>query len=560
MPDHFHQQAQTSRLQRPMKTYRPADEVDFVIVGSGAAGGVLARELSCADFSVVVLEQGPWLSERDFSHDSLDNRYHPERRLDNDTTLQPQMRRANDTETARHRQFANFGRVVGGGTVHFAANYWRFPESEFQLATRKGVPDGSSVADWPISYKDLEPYYTKVDWEIGVSGKSGNPFEAPRSRDYPLPPLPIKCEGVLCERGAKKLGWLAWPSPLAILSRPYRGRAACVGCGLCVRHGCEVQAKSSTLVAMIPGAVATRRCEIRPHSYVRKIEMSSSGRATGVTYFDKDRKEQFQRAKVVVLSANGVETPKLLLLSATSAFPNGLANSSGEVGRNFMTNVAGHSNALFEHDVNGWKGAGNSRMIFDFFETPSALGLYGGGGIALNSQGTLPTGGSWPGEPRWGSEWKKRARDYFTKRVSAGGSCTQLPVATNRVDLDPVEKDAWGLAAPRLTFTPHPLDRKLAEWMGARGRELLEAAGAAKVSEVGVATLVSQHLLGTCRMGTDPTKSVVNADHRAHDVPNLFMVDGSSFVTSGPAPTLTIQALAFRAADRIAHLAKMHAI
>ena len=544
---------------RPMKVYRPTDEVDFVIIGSGAAGGIMARELARSGFSIVVLEQGPWLTEKDFSHDPLDSLYHPERRLDNATRVQPQTWRANEAQTARRRRFGWYGRVVGGGTVHFAANYWRFPEIEFERATRLGVPEGSSVADWPITYKELEPYYTKVEWEIGVSGKAGNPFEAWRSKAYPMPPLPITSGGVLCERSAKKLGWLAWPNAMAILTSPYRGRAACVQCGFCMRYGCEVQAKSSTLVAMIPSAVATSRCEIRPNSYVRRIEMGPNGRVTGVTYFDKDKKEVFQRAKAVVLSANGVETPKLLLLSATSAFPNGLANSSGQVGRNFMGNMQCGSDALFDHEINGWKGVGG-RKIVDFLEVPRQLGLYGGGVFGLGGGGGDPNGGSWPGEPTWGHEWKKRAKDYFCNRGGSGAITTQLPVSTNRVDLDPVEKDAWGLPVPRLTFTPHPLDTKLSEWFVGHNRELLKAAGAAKISESYSGLQNPAHLLGTCRMGKDPKTSVINADHRAHDVPNLFIVDGSSFVTSGSAPTQTIQALAFRAAERIARLAKTGSI
>lgn len=542
-----------------MKTYRPTDEVDFVIIGSGAAGGVMAHELARSGFSVVVLEQGPWLTEKDFSHDPLNNRYHPEKSL-SQTADQPHTFRAKEADTAKKVEDIEYGRVVGGGTVHFTGNYWRCPEIEFEQATRLGVPEGSSVADWPITYKDLEPYYTKVDWEIGVCGKAGYSFEPWRSKGYPVPPLPIKSEGVLCERGAKKLGWHAWPSPMAILSRPYRGRAACVACGLCGGYGCEVQAKSSTLVAMIPGAVATSQCEIRPNSYVRRIEMGRNGRVTGVTYFDRDKKDVFQRAKAVVLSANGVETPKLLLLSATGAFPDGLANSSGQVGRNFMCNGYAAAGALFDQAVNGWKGVNVSRVIWDFFEIPRELGLYGGGGLDMRMSG----GNSWPGEPTWGREWKKRAKVYYSNRVQALAHTTQLPVSTNRIDLDPVEKDAWGLSVPRITFTGHPLDTKLTQFFMDRARELLQAAGAAKLSEPRVATAGfpgGGHLLGTCRMGKDPKTSVIDADHRTHDVPNLFIVDGSSFVTSGRGqPTMTIQALAFRAADRITQLAKARSI
>ncbi len=541
-----------------MKTYRPSDEVDFVIVGSGAAGGVMARELSQAGFSVVVLEQGPWLTENDFKHDEI---WMGDRAgLTNDQRLQPNTFREKESDTAQRNGWAWYGRVVGGGSVHFTANYWRFPEIEFQQATRLGVPEGSSVADWPIKYADLEPYYTKVEWEVGVSGLAGNPFEPPRTKGYPLPPLPIKSEGVLLERGARKLGLHPWPAPMAILSQPYRGRSGCLACGFCFGFGCEARAKSSTLVSMIPGAIASGRCEIRPSSYARKVEVGANGRVTGVTYFNKERNEVFQRAKAVVLSANGVETTKLLLMSATTSAAQGLANSSGQVGRNIMFNGGGYSSALFEHEINGWKGAVVSRVTWDQVEVPKDTGLYGGGGFDFRSQMTPFNAGfgGLPGVRGWGREWKKNLPAIFSRSVMAAGHTTQLPVASNRVDLDPTLKDDWGLPAPRLTFKEHPNDTKLQQWFAARGKDLLDAAGAQQILFSGGGDSNSgPHLLGTCRMGSDPKTSVVSADHRTHDVPNLFIVDGSSFVTSGRGqPTMTIQALAFRAADRITKLAK----
>jgi choline dehydrogenase-like flavoprotein len=543
----------------PMKKYRPTDEVDFVVVGSGAAGGVVARELSRAGFSVVVLEAGPWLNENDFRHDDFWGDTHPDKSLTNDLQLLPQTLRRTELEKAERRGWAQYGRIVGGGSVHFSANYWRFPEVEFRQATRHGVPDGSSVADWPITYADLEPYYTKVEWEVGVSGLAGNPFEPPRSKPYPLPPLPIKSEGVLLERAAKKVGWHPWPAPMAILSKPYRGRSGCAACGFCYGFACEVRAKSSSLVSVIPDAIATGRCEIRPLSYVRRVQLSDAGRATGVVYFDAKKREVFQRAKAVVLSANGLETVKLLLISKTSAFPDGLANSSGQVGRNLMFNGAGIAQALFEHEINAWKGVVASRVVWDTFELPDSLGLYGGGGFDFRNPSTPLAGGQqWDGDPMFGSAWKKKARDYFTKSLSVFGHTSQLPVASNRIDLDPTLVDAWGLPAPRLTFTAHPSDQKLAAWFRDRGKELLSAAGAIRVND-GFADpgTGGPHLLGTCRMGNDPKASVVNADHRTHDVRNLYIVDGSSFVTSGRGqPTMTIQALAFRAADRIGKLVK----
>jgi choline dehydrogenase-like flavoprotein len=545
-----------------MKTYHPSDEVDFLIVGSGSAGGVMARELSRAGFSVVVLEQGPWLTEADFKHDELwVNDRHG---LTNDPAVQPATFREKEADTAKRNGWAQYGRVVGGGSVHFTANFWRFPEFEFNQATKFGVPAGSSIADWPISYADLEPYYTKVEWEVGVSGLAGNPFEPPRRKGFPMPPMPIKSEGVLLERGARKLGYTPWVSPMAIASQPYRGRSGCLACGFCIGFGCEARAKSSVLVSMIPAALATKRCEIRPLSYVRKVVTDAKGRVTGVTYFDKDRKEVFQRAKAVVLSANGAETPKLLLMSASSAFPDGLANSSGMVGRNIMFNGGALALGIFEHEINGWKGAVVSRVVWDHYALPKDVGLYGGGGYDFRSMIT-PVGVGFntaPGAPRWGREWKRGLRKSFNNSLISYGHTTQLPTLANRVDLDPTEKDAWGLPAIRLTFKEHENDTKLQAWFLKRATELLQAAGAEQTSDLfSGPSNGGPHLLGTCRMGHDPKTSVVNADHRAHDVPNLFIVDGSSLVTSGRGqPTMTIQALAFRAADRITALARSGAL
>ena len=561
MSEHSHEPR--GAQQAPMRTYRPTDEVDFVVVGSGAAGGVMARELARNGFSVVVLEAGPWLTERDFSHDGFWGQIHPEKSLTNSRKDLPGTERPTANDETTPSGWNNYGRIVGGGTVHFTANYWRFQESEFEQATRYGVPDDSTIADWPIRYADLEPYYTKVEWEVGVSGLAGNPFEPPRSRPFPVPPLPIKSEGVLLERAARKLGMHPWPAPMAILSRPYRGRSGCVACGICFGNACEVRAKSSTLVTMVPEAIATGRCEIRPLSYVRRVETNARGRVTGVTYFDRNKREITQRAKVVVLSANGCETPKLLLMSATSAFADGLANSSGQVGRHIMFNGSALRDGLFEHEINGWKGAVVGCVVWDTFDLPASLGVYGGGGFDFRcGYAPMDGGATWPGEPTWGSAWKKRARDYFTKRLGVYGHMSSLPTPNNRMDLDPTVKDAWGLPAPRLTFTGHPNDYKLAAWFGNRGEELLRAAGALSVAgDYGQPDTGGPHLLGTCRMGNDSRTSVVNADHRAHDVPNLFIVDGSNFVTSGRGqPTMTIQALAFRAADRITALAKSNSI
>lgn len=544
----------------PGPIYAPADEVDFVIVGAGSAGGVMARELSQAGFRVVVLEQGPYLRAADFRHDEL--AIGQLAALTNDLESQPNTFRTSERDVAKKKDVLKYGRLVGGGSVHFTANYWRFHEIDFIERSRKGAIAGANFADWPITYADLEPYYTKVDWEIGVSGLAGsNPFDAPRTRGYPLPPLPIKPAGVLAERAATKMGWHAFPAPMAIISQPYRGRTACVHCGFCETYGCEMNAKSSTLATMIPEAEQTGRCEIRPQSYVRRIETNAAGRATGVTYFDAQRREIFQRAKSVVLCANGAETPKLLLMSESSRFPNGLANSSGYVGRNLMFNGGAMSGGAFEHEINGYRGVVTSRVIQDTYELDSALGIAGGGGFDFRhdlSPISFALGGLPTDAPKWGPEYKRMLQEYFTRSVYILAHATSLPVETNSISLDPTLQDAWGLPAIRMTFAEHPNDVRLNEYMQDRSMELLDAAGAKKSWRFSRDPWFPQvHLLGTCRMGNDPNTSVVDKHHRAHDVPNLIIVDGSSFVTSGRGqPTMTIQALAFRAAEHAARMAK----
>ena len=538
--------------------YNPSDRVDFVIVGSGAAGGVLARELSRAGFRIVVLEQGPDVREKDFQHDEF--KYIFQNAITNDWKTEPNTFRRTESDKAGVQPSILYGRCVGGGTVHFTANYWRFREIDFIERSKVGPIPGAGLVDWPITYKDLEPYYTKVDWEIGVSGEPG-PSDPWRSKPYPLPPVEIKSSGALLERGARKLGWHPQPAPMAILSRDYQGRNACVHCGYCESFGCEVGAKSSVIASMIPQAEKTGRCEIRANSYVREISTDAAGRVTGVIYFEAQKREIFQKANAVIVCANGVQTPRLLLMSKSPQFPNGLANSSGLVGKYLMFNGAGLASGQFDEPLNEYKSVVVTRALFDFYQFDPKLGLYGGGGMDMRFD-MLPINfalnGLPPGAPRWGAEFKEQVARNFTRSVYVYGHCTSLPVVTNSVSLDPDVKDGWGLPAVRITYKDHPEDLKTEEFFRQRGLELLEAAGARKKwsfppqeQQFGV------HLLGTCRMGTDPKTSVIDTDHRTHDVPNLFLCDGSSLVTGGRGqPTMTIQALAFRAADRIISLAK----
>ena len=553
--------ARTPRIPMPQRTFGEDGEVDFVIVGSGASGGVLAAELSRAGFDVVVLEQGPWRTARDFDHDEVGHWILGS--LTGSPEDDPQTFRADpsaEAEVASAPPPLIYARGVGGSSVHFTANYWRLRPVDFRERSLWGPISGTGFADWPLTYDELEPYYTRAEWEVGVSGVAA-PGDPRRSRPYPMPPLPVKSSGVLFERGARAMGWNAQPAPMAILSEPYDGRAPCMHCGYCMGYGCEVDAKSSTLASMIPKAVATERCEIRPDSTVIRVETSAAGRATGVVYLDADGVEHRQRGKAVVLAANGAETPRLLFMSESSAFPHGLANGSGLVGKYLMFNGQTASHGVFEHPLNEYRSVQVTRIMMDFYDADPGRGFYGGGGMdgrMFNGPLFFALGGLPPDMPRWGEAYRRALPDYFVRTMEVAGHTTSLAVETNSVSLDPVARDRWGRPAIRTTYHDHPDDLAMMQFFVERGEEILQAAGARKVwsSPVGPQTL-GAHLLGTCRMGDDPETSVVDRFHRSHEVPNLFICDGSSLVTSGRGqPTLTIQALAFRAAEHMARFAR----
>jgi choline dehydrogenase-like flavoprotein len=541
--------------------YPEGQQVDFVIVGSGAAGGVLAKELSTNGFSVVVLEQGPYIRPFQFRHDELHTYFGDG--LVGRLADHPQSFRATPDVEAQPAFFFPalfYAKVVGGSSLHFAANYWRLRPIDFNERSVLGPISGTTFADWPITYEELEPYYTKVDWEIGVSGEPG-PDDPPRSRGYPVPPMPIKSSGVLLRDGAARTGHTSMPAPLAILSRPHNGRAACIHCGLCWGQACEVGAKSSTLASMIPVAERTGRCEIRDRSTVTRVETDAAGRASRVVYLDAEGVERAQAARAVVLSANGAETPRLLFLSESTQHPDGLANSSGMVGQNLMFNYNPLTTAQFSEPLNEYKSVVATRVVMDYYETDPARGYYGGGGMdARASFGPLfwaALDNPKPGMPTWGAGFKEQLTRY-AHTMTVMGHGTSLPRAENSITLDPDLVDAWGRPAIRTTYLDHPDDLAFAEFLQDRSVEIMEAAGAEQVwrTPIGPST-IGAHLLGTCRMGNDPSASVVDRYHRAHDVPNLFICDGSSMVTSGRGqPTMTIQALAFRAADHIGELAR----
>jgi len=550
-------------------TYALDEAVDFVIIGSGSAGGILAKEMSVNGFKVVVLEQGPFRTAEDFTHDSLDVFVFGELTGGGSENHQ-QTFRHDESEVAvvspGRQAPAFYAQTVGGSSVHFTANFWRLRELDFNERSLLGPISGTNFSDWPISYADLEPHYARVDWEIGVSGAPGK-NDSFRSRPFPTPPLPIKSSGVLMERGARKMGFDVQVEPVAILSKTLNGRPGCINCGFCMGFGCEVNAKSSTLAAMIPDAIASGNCEVRAECAVYEISTNAEGRADEVLYIDPEGKQRSQKTKAVIVSANGAETPRLLLNSASAQHPDGLANSSGFVGRNLMYNSHANVQSVFDEPLNDYKGAQVSRMVHHFYESDPNRGFYGGGGIdARPFAAAVPLlyslMGGRPGGPSWGADFKADLEHDFTRTMFLFCGATSIAQDRNNVTIDPTHKDRWGRPSLRITYRDHDDDREIARFLGDRAAEIAEAAGASNVWKHPVEYQTGgPHLLGTCRMGDDPTTSVVDRNHRSHDVPNLFVCDGSSMVTSGRGqPTMTIMALAFRASEHIIAAARNNEI
>ena len=548
----------------PDTTFNTRDEVDFVIVGSGSAGGIIAKELATSGFSVVVLEQGPYRKATDFDHDEIDVVFN-QSLLGGGPHIHNQTFRHTENEeaqTATQMTPAEYAMTVGGSSVHFTANFWRLRESDFKEHSMWGSIEGTNFVDWPISYAELEPYYTKVEWDIGVSGAPG-PNDSFRSKDFPMKPMPINSSGVLMEKGAKALGLTTQVEPVAILSEPHNGRAPCIHCGYCMFFGCEVGAKSSTLFTMIPQAEASGNCEIRPNSAVFRLETGADGKISEVLYYDAEMIEQAQKAKAVVVCANGAETPRLLLMSESSQHPDGLSNSSGYVGRNLMFNAHALAFGNFEQQLNEYKSIQVTRIVHDFYETDPKRGFFGGGGIDAraffsatpirHAMSALP-----PGTPRWGAEFKNTIAETYTRQMAMATGNTSLPMDSNNITLDPENTDQWGRRSIRVTYNDHPDDLAMAKFLGNKAEEMIDAAGAIRTWQFPVEPSTrSNHLMGTCRMGDDPETSVIDKYHRSHEVKNLFMCDGSSMVTAGRGqPTMTIMALAFRAAEHIAKAAR----
>jgi choline dehydrogenase-like flavoprotein len=527
-PDPAHRLGPMQAIDFPMHRFAEGEEVDYVIVGVGSAGGVLLQRLARAGFKVLGLEAGPfWDTERDWVSDEAGSHqlYWEDLRITGGKN--PLALGAN-----------NCGKGVGGGSVHWAAFTPRFHPSDFEVHTRDGVG-----ADWPISYADLKPYYELLELEMPVAGPAWFPWGDPHG--YTFGPHPMGGVGNTLIRGCSELGIpVSAGGPVAILSGSRGDRPHCIYRGFCIQ-GCKVGAKASTLVTHVPDALENG-AEIRDRCMVSRIEHEKkTNRVTGVHYFDAKGSARFQKAKAVIVSGYAIETPRLLLNSACDGYENGLANSSGTVGRYLMAQAGNVILGRFEEPVRMYKAPPAHAMTEEFYETDPRRDF--ARGFAIQTVGPLPIAFAkqmMAARGSWGWGLRRIMMDY--NHWSAFGLLGEiLPWADNRVTLAE-EKDQFGLRVAHVNFDLHDNDKKLIAFGRAKVEEVMRAAGAQEIEQ----EARYAHLVGAARMGGDPATSVVDGFGRSHDIANLFVCDGSILPTQGSAnPGLTIQALAARTAD-----------
>jgi choline dehydrogenase-like flavoprotein len=520
------------------------DKVDVLIIGSGASGAAVAWSLADTRMRILCLEQGDWVKPTDYPSNGRDW----EARLFGDFAINPN-RRARETDYPINDanspiKVVNFN-GVGGSTIMYTAHYPRLHPSDFRVKTLDGVAD-----DWPVDYETLEPFFAENDRMTGVSGLAGDPAYPPKQP--PMPPIPMGKSGQRLARAMNQLGWHWWPSDTSIATVDYEGRGRCLNLGHCT-PGCAQGAKASTDITYWPAALRAG-VELRTRARVREITVDGNGMATGVIYYDEKGVEHFQPAEMVILACNGVGTPRLMLNSKSGRFPDGIANSSDQVGRNLMFHPYAFTYGYVDEPLDGNHGPPLCLWSHEFYETDKTRDFvrgyifqFGRGTGSIIEAITSTANGRLP----WGEDHHKVYRILLNRRIYLAAICEDLPEAHNRVTLDPGIRDSNGIPAPRIDYTVSENSRRMMAHAHARATEVLKAAGAHTIAIDDVPNS-GWHLLGTARMGTDPERSVVNEWGRCHDVKNLFIVDGSIWVTSGGVnPTSTIQALALYIADRI---------
>ncbi len=526
-PDEPHMLGPVQKLEFPMHHFDANEEVDFCIIGVGSGGGVMLQRLARAGFRVVGLDAGPfWDTERDWVSDEAGS-----------SKLYWNELRITGGEDPITLGANNSGRGVGGGSVHWAGFTPRFHPSDFRVYSQ----DGAGV-DWPISYEDIRPYYELLEKEIPVSGPAYFPWGYPHG--YPYGPHPMGGVGDVLIKGCSQLGIrVSAGGPVAILEGSHGDRQHCIYRGFCIQ-GCKVGAKQSTLISHVPDAIRNG-AEIRANCMVSRINMGKNGLVTGVNYFDPDGNERELRAKVVLVAGYAIETPRLLLNSACPGFENGLANSSGTVGKYLMVQIGNVVAGRFEDPIRMYKAPPAHALTEEFYETDPKRDFVRG--FAIQTVGPLPIAFAkqmMVAKGAWGWGMRRVMMDY-NHWAALGVLGEILPWEDNRVELSDVT-DEHGLRVAKVTFRLHDNDKKIAKFGVEKTTEILYAAGAQEVVE----EPRYAHLVGGARMGNDPSSSVTDSFGRAHDIPNLFICDGSLLPTQGSAnPGLTIQALSARIAD-----------
>ena len=561
---------------------------EAVVVGSGAAGSVVAHELARAGWSVTVLERGrnlrPGFGKRPspklgthYSSDELKSA-----RLFGfpDPLLEPytgrtQSEAADGVERSGQGALGQLGAAVGGTSLHYNAKFPRFWKQDFHMLSELGPIAGAQVEDWPIGYDDLAPYYDEVERRVGVQGDldampARTREQSPRSRPFDMPPNPISYAGQLLQEAAQGLGFTTYPQPAAVNSTTYAGRPACNSCGLCSGFGCPINARGDALVSWLNPAVRTGRVRVIARAFAYRVDTTPNGRrTTGVRYVDAAGRRRRIAADTVVLAGSPINTARLLLMSAGAMHPDGLGNRSGQVGRNMMFHNFTLSAAVLPQDIHPNRSQSNPLQMDDLigpFTGPEvqALGVpYVKGGL-VQVGGALPlftSAGLYAGFTEYGRDHKEAMRLGILHRRIAGSQLVgeDLPQASNRIDLDPGVKDHNGFPAARITYSPHRHEQAAAALLGARleamHARVRGAAGAAVVPYPIISSGIpgTAHLAGTARMGVDPAHSVCDASGRLHEVDGVYVADASTFVTfPGFNPTNTIMANALRIARGIA--------
>jgi gluconate 2-dehydrogenase alpha chain len=550
------------------------EKTDVVIVGLGAGGGMAAYVLANAGLKVVGLEAGPRLDNADFMADLdeisgwwIRNKFGDVKFNRETPTWRPNPDAPTQAPPVPASPMMN---GVGGSSIHYTSMSWRLTENDFKIRSstidrygESAIPEGSTLADWPVDSSVMEPYYDNVEYIIGVSGEGGaNPHEAPRARNYPMPPIHRSGYVRLGEEAAAGLGYNPFPLPSAINSEPYNDRPACTYCGYCTGFGCWNDSKSSTLVTSIRAAEETGNLDVRPNSRVTRILSNDEGQVTGVEYVDDSGEIIQQPAGVVMIGTYVYENVRLLLLSSSDYFPNGLANNSGQVGRNYMVHLYPGVSGLFPgKEMNTWSGSGAQGTAIDDLNGDNfdhtGLGFIRGSIVTIRHIESAPIGASRripPSVRGWGSDYKRWLNENGNSVAFATGQLEVLPHENNFLDLDPEATDQYGQPVIRITFDYGENERLAFAYVTEKLHELVREMGATETWEDPLVNIpINTHAYGGTRMGDDPETSVVNRYSLAHEAPNLAILGGSTFPsTSGYNPTQTIQALAWMSAEYIA--------